>query len=448
MWGIGYVGRLPGVSLPSWLMFILLLATLVVAGLCAGRYTQRGFRGGVYVGLLAGALNLLILGSVLHRGTPRETLLAALIWVPGSLLLSAGLAGLGAILGSTRRDPTRLSPNWPAAFGFVAAAATLLLLAVGGAVTGYDYGLAVVDWPNTAGYNMFLYPLARMTGGIYFEHSHRLFGSLVGLTTLVLAIFLHVTRRASALKIMGWIALAMVIAQGILGGLRVTGRFTLSTSPADTAPSLALAIFHGVLAQLFLACLVVIASLLTQAWVHRRHALNAPGGNTDRALSLVLIALLLVQLIFGALVRHLSWKVSYLPHGLGAQPEELVRRGTWALHGHITLAVLVTLAAITVGIRAWGLYGSSPVLRRLGSALMILVGVQVALGLIALVLVSNDSPQKLPTAPDVLVTTAHQIVGAVLLALAVATGLWSHRLLQSQTPAAAGNLRPQPARGV
>ena len=65
--------------------------------------------------------------------------------------------------------------------------ATLFLLIAGGLVTSAREGLAVVDWPNSFGYNMFLYPPSRMTGGIYYERAHRLFGSLVGLTVLVLA---------------------------------------------------------------------------------------------------------------------------------------------------------------------------------------------------------------------------------------------------------------------
>jgi cytochrome c oxidase assembly protein subunit 15 len=64
---------------------------------------------------------------------------------------------------------------WTSAFAWVTATATFFLLAIGGIVTAQEAGLAVVDWPNSFGYNMFLYPLSRMTGGIYFEHAHRLF---------------------------------------------------------------------------------------------------------------------------------------------------------------------------------------------------------------------------------------------------------------------------------
>ncbi|NIV49260.1 MAG: cytochrome oxidase biogenesis protein CtaA, partial [Gammaproteobacteria bacterium] len=64
-----------------------------------------------------------------------------------------------------------------------------------------------------------LYPFARMTGGIYYEHAHRLFGALVGLTTLILSVFLARTESRPWVRRLGWIALVMVIVQGLLGGL-------------------------------------------------------------------------------------------------------------------------------------------------------------------------------------------------------------------------------------
>ena len=126
----------------------------------------------------------------------------------------------------------------------IKATRTLLTAALNGSLKD-----AVVDWPNTEGYNMFLYPLARMTGGVYLEHAHRLLGSLVGFTTLMLAVHVQITERRGALKALAWTALGFVVVQGILGGLRVTGHFTLSTRPADTDPKVVLAAIHGVFGQ-------------------------------------------------------------------------------------------------------------------------------------------------------------------------------------------------------
>jgi len=65
-------------------------------------------------------------------------------------------------------------------------AATAMVVKAGGLVTGFDAGFSVPDWPSTYRMNMFLYPLRRMTGGIYYEHTHRLFGTLVGLSAIVM----------------------------------------------------------------------------------------------------------------------------------------------------------------------------------------------------------------------------------------------------------------------
>jgi cytochrome c oxidase assembly protein subunit 15 len=322
--------------------------------------------------------------------------------------------------------------DWDGGFAAVAACAAFLLLAAGGFVTGTDEGLAVVDWPNTEGYNMFLYPLSRMTGGVYLEHAHRLLGTLVGLSTLVLAVHLQFTERRAWLKALVWLALAMVIVQGVLGGLRVTGRFTLSTQAEDTDPSVILAIVHGVFGQLVFAGLVAVAVFRSRAWREAGDPTEAPGVSTDRILAALLVAVLVGQLVLGALVRHFTWALSVLRYGLETPPESLIDVGRWALHLHITVAVVVAMLAVAVGIRAWGLYQHVGVLSRLGVAILLLTAVQLTLGITALVVTGDDSPQRRPQAVDVAITTAHQVVGAALLAGAVMILLWSTRRLTTR----------------
>ena len=84
------------------------------------------------------------------------------------------------------------SPNfnrWLHCFAVCTAVATFCLLGAGGLVTSHGVGMAVPDWPNTYGYNMFFFPLSRWVGGIFYEHSHRLLASAVGLMTAVLALW-------------------------------------------------------------------------------------------------------------------------------------------------------------------------------------------------------------------------------------------------------------------
>ncbi len=411
MWGVGYVCRLPPVVVPSSLLLILMLGCMLGGGIAVGRYTPRGWKGGLYVGILSATLSLLILGSLLGGEHPNEVVPPALWWVPGSFVVAAMLGVIGAAWGS--RMPYRGGGviNWRAVFARVAAAATLLLLIVGGLVTSHEAGLAVVDWPNSFGYNMFLYPLSRMTGGIYYEHAHRLMGSLVGLTTLVLAIYLQRTEPRAWLRRFAWAALLIVIVQGVLGGLRVTGRLTLSTSRADISPSLTLAVVHGVLGQVFFGMLVAMSVFVSTSWRSARAPTPAATAETDRTLNTLLIGMLMVQLVLGAILRHL----------------------TGGLMIHLTFAVPVLLLALTCGVRAWGLYADQPIIRRVGQTLVILTLVQVALGIAALVATGATAGEQPRPAIDVRLTTAHQAGGAVLLACAVMLMLWSYRLLSPQS---------------
>jgi len=444
MWGIAYFSRLFEQSVNDRtivliLLFtaaLLLLACHVAGGYIAGRYTARGLRTAAAAGLVSGLVNLLAVASAFGGERPNEIRPIAIAFMPASVLGAVALGLLGGLLGRRQRRSDRPNPYWAGGLAAVTAVATFLLLGVGGFVTGYDEGLAVVDWPNTETYNMFLYPLERMTGGVFLEHAHRLFGSLVGLATLVLALQTQFTERRVGVRVLAWLTLLLVIAQGVLGGLRVTGHFTLSARPEDTAPNVLLAIVHGVFGQCVFGLLVALAVLRSGGWIRSGPPVAALGAATDRAFSLMLILVLLAQLVLGALVRHFSWALHVLPYGLAARPEQLQAVGQWALTLHITIAVLASLLAVAVGVRAWGLYQNVPVLARLGSSLLGLIGLQIGLGIAALVVTSDDSPGNRPGLLDVAITTGHQVVGAALLAWAVMLLMWTYRRIMP-APAAA-----------
>lgn len=67
--------------------------------------------------------------------------------------------------------------------------ATFPLIFMGGLVTSHDVGLSVPDWPNSYGYNMFLFPPNQWVGGILYEHSHRLMGTVVGFLSVLVTLF-------------------------------------------------------------------------------------------------------------------------------------------------------------------------------------------------------------------------------------------------------------------
>src|ERR687892_644577 len=110
---------------------------------------------------------------------------------------------------------------WPHRLAVLLACATFPLLFIGSLVTGKGAGLAVPDWPTTFGYNMFLYPWSKMVGDVFYEHSHRLVASGVGLITIALALTFWLRERRPWLRWLGVAALALVIIQGLIGGLRV-----------------------------------------------------------------------------------------------------------------------------------------------------------------------------------------------------------------------------------
>lgn len=396
MWGVGYVARLPSLLLPSPLVLVLLLACLLGGGALIGRRTGAGFSAGLLAGAVCGALNLLVLGSFLGGEHPGQVVPSAWWWVPGSLAVCGLLAATGAAAGARSAPAGPTFRNWSGLFTRVAVAATLMLLAVGGLVTSAEAGLAVADWPTSFGYNMFLYPFSRMTGGIYYEHAHRLFGALVGLTTVVMAVFLQRVEPRAWVRRLGWAAVGLVIAQGVLGGLRVTRL------------SLALAVTHGVAAQVFLSLLVALAAFTSETWRSGAPSVGREGARTDRLLAWSLVSVMIVQLVLGAIQRHF-------------QSLLLV---------HIVIGVAgVFPLALNVGLRAWALDRERPVLARLGRLLAVGVALQLVLGLGALLATRGAAEGALPYSADLIVATAHQWFGALLLATAVALLCFRYRLV-------------------
>src|SRR5258705_7409852 len=76
------------------------------------------------------------------------------------------------------------------------ACATFPLIFMGGRVTSHGAGMSVPDWPNSYGYNMFLFPPPLWSCGILYEHTQRLLATAVGMLSILLALWaLRVEKR-------------------------------------------------------------------------------------------------------------------------------------------------------------------------------------------------------------------------------------------------------------
>ncbi len=416
MWTFGFIARFPGIEAPPIAVAVVMGLTQVAAGWAVGQSVRgSAVRVGLLAGLITGLVNLLILGSLLSNPEERNSLRQEWLLALGAWLLAfPALAAAGAAMGRRGAQPPAAEPDWLSRFAVVAAASVLPLLTIGGLVTSKQAGLAVPDWPNSFGYNMFLLPLRHMEGGVYFEHGHRLFGTLVGLTTLVLTGFTLATDHRRGAKALAVVALVAVIAQGILGALRVTGTFTLSQT--GTTPLLSLAFVHGITGQIYFAFMCVLACILSPRWTRPGGpvpALPAVRPGAPRTISAALVGLLLVQLCLGAAARHFDKSAGYLH----------------IVSTHAVNAFIVLTLAIATAVRAARALEDEPALAKTGKAIMHTAGLQILLGGAALGAVLMYRHRDTPHSLDVLFTTAHQATGALLLALAAMTAAWARRLV-------------------
>jgi cytochrome c oxidase assembly protein subunit 15 len=429
MWAVGYFAMLaPGM----WIGEALFSVTLCIP-VAFGWIARRGGASPAKVGLVSALANLLVIGAFL-RDEQQGSALTPVLYVVGLFAVSTALAVFGGFLAShfasdvSRKfaQPIAL-PSSVGLLAIVAAVAVFLLLVTGGLVTSLESGLAVPDWPNSFGHNMLLYPISQMKGGIYYEHAHRLFGMLVGVTALVM---LGVVWREDSRRLVRMLAIAFIVivcAQGLLGGLRVTGNITSATSGTELRPSTLLAIVHGMFGQIVFATACVIACIASTSWKSTTPAIAVADAGRVRALPIMLLCALLVQLFLGASYRHLQVP----PHdGLPAQ------HPSWPIWFHIAGAIVVLVLAVITGALAGSRARNIKPVRILGKGLVHAVGLQVALGVGALVVVLIRVDEKIP-GYEVLVTSAHQALGALLLAMTAMLAALSLRFVAEPASAVA-----------
>lgn len=252
-------------------------------------------------------------------------------------------------------SPSKINP-WLFRFAVLTALATLGLVVIGGLVTSHGVGMAVPDWPTSYGYNMFALPVSTwLTGGVFHEHTHRLWASCVGVLVVALTrwlggrkaclplvliglaeivaglgllrlgadwrgtghflsgiggvvllggvVWVRNAAAARPLPALGWVAFGLVQLQGLLGGLRVVLDAQIV---ADVRLGTAFGIVHGCLGQAFLVLLCVIALFTSrwwQDWAHVQKVAALSGPRLPRLFQVATV-LIFLQLMLGATMRH------------------------------------------------------------------------------------------------------------------------------------------------
>jgi cytochrome c oxidase assembly protein subunit 15 len=286
-------------------------------------------------------------------------------------------------------------------FACFCAGSILFLICVGGLVTSHEAGMSVPDWPTTYGYNMFYFPVNDWVGGIFYEHSHRLVASGVGVLMTILAVWLCFQER-------------VVLSEDQLG------------------------IFHGCLAQLLFAAVSLIALFTSRWWMETRSGFSPPKW-TGRALAIS--GLIFCQLMLGATMRHqhAGLSINDFPLAYGqvwpkTDPASIVQynRERYAQDAnapatspllinmqiaHRVGAVLITVSILAAAAAIWLAPGTAPILRRWSGVWVGLVFLQFLLG--AFTIWTNKAAD---------VATTHVAVGALTFVLGVLLTAMSWRL--------------------
>lgn len=347
---------------------------------------------------------------------------------------------------------------WLHRFAIAFVLCTFFLITLGGTVTSKGAGLAVPDWPSTFNYNMFLFPVDKWVGNIFWEHTHRLMGSLVGLMAIAMCIWLWQTSAKSPrtpvrgsrqwLAYLGIATLIAIIWQGIMGGLRVT---QLSTW---------LAVFHGITAQLIFCMTVLIAAATSKWWIEQRQEKRETEKAGQREIketaqantnlkseisnlksvapllrpALIALIVLFIQLALGATVRHhgAGLAIPDFPLNYGQIVPPLTQAGIekamiqyadnpdsyattehgWYSPFHVAIhwthrlwAIAVVIALVGLIRRVMKAAGEQMKLKFPAAAIGIMLLLQLGLGMS--IIWTGRHPE---------VATAHQTLGAILLA--------------------------------
>ena len=315
------------------------------------------------------------------------------------------------------------TPSYKAGLAWFAALGSgwvFVLVALGAFTTSIGAGMAFADWPLSNGS---VNPHGWLTEIDKFaEHSHRLSGTMMGLITLILAVWLHRTEARAWLRKLGWWALGIVVFQGLLGGTRVMADrvpvpgFAMSLGQMLRIP-------HGVLAQVYVCVLFAIAAGVSRPWIENNAGV---AGGRVRRLGGWCVVLLFIQLTIAATMRH-NYAGMAIPTFPFSTAEGALLPVAWdyrvALQfAHRVMAAVIGGAILVYSHFLWRDRALKPLLRGASLLLVGLITLQIYLG-----------AQIIWTGRSVYMTTGHVMVGALTLATTFGVAFFTFRGSIEQT---------------
>ena len=330
LWVTWFVTHLPWLGLSQRVSLPLMLGAWLGAFAWGGTYVrQLRLAVGALAGVISALLGLLILFSMLSgkdasgASRPWPEQLALIV---GGFVCTGLVSGVAGVMGGgvlSRAGVDSSSQAWLGRFAKVTVLLAAPLLFVGGLVTSTQSGMAVPDWPTSFGVNMFLYPLGPgVDPSVFLEHSHRLFGTLLGVASIVLAWWGATRAPSTFARGLGVALFVLVGLQGVLGGQRVLENERL------------LAMLHGVSAQLVFAALVTFAVHVSPGYRLVTHT-PVTGARRAKFLATLTMHSLILQLVLGAAYRH--FRMDHI------------------LYTHAAFAFVVTFAGFMAAATVWGL---------------------------------------------------------------------------------------------
>lgn len=364
---------------------------------------------------------------------------------------------------------------------------TFLLIIAGALITGNKAALSDPTWPKFVGNWT---PTAEtFVGGIRYEDSHRVLASIVAFLMVAVTVAVHRRERNWSISGIGKIAAAAAVLQTILGGViiylishehldaqvglriqvasilillvwfvlilmkrpvqirglrnlawfglwLVINQALLGGLVIHTIRTPAVSMVHGFVAQAFFCTTLALAVFGGQRWLRSFAEPQLVRPENDSFLGLLKTGVLVAffQVVLGTGVRHVD-----------SNPEHLSGRALYLepaflsyLIAHILGAIAVISLTIFLALRARAVYNDVPVIRRGWKFALALVLSQIVLGTWSIFANRDRLQPEMAQTHHVLISTAHLMVGALILAIWFVTALRAHRVLQK------GIALPQP----